>query len=271
MIVYYRFSGLKAASYHATNVALHGLATGLVLVVARTVTCDRGALLSAALFAVHPVHADAVASVVGRADVLSCVFFLLSFLCYGRHVRTRDGGPRHHRCATDRLRHRQHQSHHHHSAKTDNTTHAAAERVVQTTGRSATVSVSVSSAYLAFCVLFAALSTLSKENGITVLAVCIGCELLHRFMSTDKVRKTSFQINFFKGEANVTFGETLEGLKILFRHLGPLNYNCENHSKISNFRRSLNVFVRLRDVSITGSATFHEIRTNQHYTTHLPI
>lgn len=135
-----RFSGLRAASYHATNVALHGLATGLVLYVARTVACRRAALLSASLFAVHPVHADAVASVVGRADILSCVFFMLSFLCYSRHVRARNVPP---------------------PSRTGAGRKSAAAAV-----------------YLAFCVLFALLSMLAKENGVSVMAVCIGYELM---------------------------------------------------------------------------------------------
>lgn len=151
-----RLSGLRASSYHATNVALHGLATGLVLLVARTVSCRRGALMSASLFAVHPVHADAVASVVGRADVLSCVFFLLSFLCYGRHVRARDG--QHHR------------PHHRHPPQAPGAGHRISFRAG-------------ASAYLVFCVLFALLSMLAKENGISVMAVCIVYELMLRLRS----------------------------------------------------------------------------------------
>jgi len=154
-------------SYHATNMALHGLATGLVLFVARTVTSRRGALMSAALFAVHPVHADAVASVVGRADVLSCVFFLLSFLCYDWHVRARD-------------------SHLHHGQPQ----HGSGGRrpqpccVINGDGRPA-------AAYLVFCVLFALLSMLSKENGISVMAVCIGYELMLRLRSIKRWNKVS--------------------------------------------------------------------------------
>lgn len=158
-----RFAGLRATPYHAANVALHGLATGLVLLVARTVTCRLGAMLSASLFAVHPVHADAVASVVGRADVLSCVFFLLSFLCYGRHVRARDARPQQHLGGSGR-------------------------RMPRAPPKSGVCP--VAAAYLAFCVLFALLSMLAKENGISVIAVCIGYELMLRSRS-DKTTKVS--------------------------------------------------------------------------------
>lgn len=162
VLVCCRISGLRASSYHATNVALHGLATGLMLFVARTVACRRAALLSASLFAVHPVHADAVASVVGRADVLSCVFFMLSFLCYDRHVRARNAPPP------------QYQS--------------LGCRRPQPTGRtagarSATDCSGAATTYLVCCVLFALLSMLAKENGISVMAVCIGYELMLKLRS----------------------------------------------------------------------------------------
>ena len=37
------------------------------------------------LFAIHPVHVEAVAGVVGRADILSGIFFLLSLICYQKY------------------------------------------------------------------------------------------------------------------------------------------------------------------------------------------
>lgn len=166
-----RFSGLKAASYHATNVALHGAATGLVLLVARTVACRTSALLTASLFAVHPVHADAVASVVGRADVLSCVFFMLSFLCYDRHVGGVGNAPPREPALGCRRRPK---------------TAAPPQTPCCDRRRGA--------AHLAFCVLFALLSMLAKENGVSVMAVCIGYELMLRLRS---VKKNEVGIRWF--------------------------------------------------------------------------
>lgn len=83
-------SGFNPFGFHLTNVLLHVLATGLVLATSRTLLPARCPLLAAALFAVHPVHVEAVAGVVGRADVLASVFFLCSFLCYVKHVKVRD-------------------------------------------------------------------------------------------------------------------------------------------------------------------------------------
>lgn len=41
-------------------------------------------------FASHPVHTEAVAGIVGRADLAACNFFLLAFLAYVEHMRCRD-------------------------------------------------------------------------------------------------------------------------------------------------------------------------------------
>uniref|UniRef100_A0A8D8YQH0 dolichyl-phosphate-mannose--protein mannosyltransferase n=1 Tax=Cacopsylla melanoneura TaxID=428564 RepID=A0A8D8YQH0_9HEMI len=77
-------SGLQPLWFHASNVVLHAIAsvlfTRLVLVVVGLE--QRYAMLAGLLFATHPVHTEAVAGIVGRADILACIFFLLSFLTY---------------------------------------------------------------------------------------------------------------------------------------------------------------------------------------------
>ncbi|XP_044084459.1 protein O-mannosyl-transferase TMTC1 isoform X3 [Neovison vison] len=81
-------TGMNPFYFHAVNVVLHCLVT-LVLMY----TCDKAvfrnrglAFATALLFAVHPVHTEAVAGIVGRADVLACLLFLLAFLSYNRSV-----------------------------------------------------------------------------------------------------------------------------------------------------------------------------------------
>ena len=51
--------------FHAANVTLHSLATGLVYLLARRVLMAPWAAFAALLFAVHPVHVEAVANAVG--------------------------------------------------------------------------------------------------------------------------------------------------------------------------------------------------------------
>ncbi|XP_075796826.1 protein O-mannosyl-transferase TMTC1 isoform X5 [Pelodiscus sinensis] len=81
-------AGMNPFYFHAVNVILHCLVT-LVLMY----TCDKAvfkdgrlAFVTALFFAVHPIHSEAVTGIVGRADVLACLLFLLAFLSYTRSV-----------------------------------------------------------------------------------------------------------------------------------------------------------------------------------------
>ncbi|XP_015513359.1 protein O-mannosyl-transferase TMTC1 [Neodiprion lecontei] len=80
----YLTAGLTPMWFHATNVALHAAACVLVTKVSLAVASLRPgfAALTGLLFAAHPIHTEAVTGIVGRADVLACIFFLLSFLAY---------------------------------------------------------------------------------------------------------------------------------------------------------------------------------------------
>lgn len=73
--------GLRPFGYHLVNVLLHAAVSGLVWELAWRWTRRRAvALLAAALFAVHPLHVEAVAGVVGRAEVLAALFLLLGLV-----------------------------------------------------------------------------------------------------------------------------------------------------------------------------------------------
>uniref|UniRef100_UPI00358F7ACC protein O-mannosyl-transferase TMTC1 n=1 Tax=Myxine glutinosa TaxID=7769 RepID=UPI00358F7ACC len=77
-------SGVEPLGFHVLNVLLHTVATLLFLCTCRVAVFTRKhpARLAALLFASHPVHCEAVAGIVGRADVLACVLYLLTFLTY---------------------------------------------------------------------------------------------------------------------------------------------------------------------------------------------
>ncbi|XP_034018928.1 protein O-mannosyl-transferase TMTC2a [Thalassophryne amazonica] len=86
----YTLHGLHPWGFHLLNVALHGLVTALFTTFSRHLLGGGlWTLLAGLLFASHPVHTEAVAGVVGRADVGAALFFLLSLLCYVRHCRLR--------------------------------------------------------------------------------------------------------------------------------------------------------------------------------------
>ena len=75
--------------FHAFNVALHGANTALVTILLTTLgATPLLALLGGAVFAVHPVHVEAVANAVGRGDALMALFVLLGALAYLRRFRS---------------------------------------------------------------------------------------------------------------------------------------------------------------------------------------
>ncbi|UCG33755.1 MAG: hypothetical protein JSU68_03790, partial [Phycisphaerales bacterium] len=81
----YAVSGLNPWSYHAFNVIAHVLVC--VTVVSLTRRLFAGLPLAAwtgLLFAVLPVHTEAVAGVVGRADLMGALFCLLGLICLTR-------------------------------------------------------------------------------------------------------------------------------------------------------------------------------------------
>lgn len=128
-------------SYHVTNVALHVLATGLFAVFARTLTPHARLARTAAplLFAAHPIHTEAVAGVVGRADVGAAIFFLGALLSYMRYCGCGRGN--------------------------------GFSLGVATGGKVGR------RAWLGAALVSATLSMLTKEHGITALAVCAAYHL----------------------------------------------------------------------------------------------
>lgn len=67
----------RPVGFHVVNVFLHGLVCALAWRFGERVTGDRlVAGLAACIFAVHPIHSEAVANVVGRAELLAAMFLL---------------------------------------------------------------------------------------------------------------------------------------------------------------------------------------------------
>jgi len=78
-------NGEEVGGYHLVNFLLHWTNAWLVLLIVRRLS-DRldVAVLTACLFAVHPVNTEAVTNVVGRADLLSTLCILFGGWCYLR-------------------------------------------------------------------------------------------------------------------------------------------------------------------------------------------
>ncbi|MBI4455991.1 MAG: tetratricopeptide repeat protein [Acidobacteria bacterium] len=76
----YAVNGFAPLFYHLTNVILHALNSLIVLLLLRRLTNSyRLALAAALIFALHPLHTEAVAWVSGRAELLGCLFILLAW------------------------------------------------------------------------------------------------------------------------------------------------------------------------------------------------
>lgn len=75
-------------SFHAVNVLLHVIVSTLLAAYVARIWTLRAALLVGLLFAVHPVHTEAVAGVVGRAELLMVLFSLLAARAYVQNTPT---------------------------------------------------------------------------------------------------------------------------------------------------------------------------------------
>ena len=68
--------------FHVTNIALHTIVCVLVLLLLRRFVSARAALFGALIFAVHPVHVEAVANCVGQAELIAAIGVLSACVLY---------------------------------------------------------------------------------------------------------------------------------------------------------------------------------------------
>lgn len=77
-------SGGDPRWFHAVNVVWHAAASVLCWSLLRRLLSPAGALAGALLFAVHPVHVEAVSNVVGRAELMAATFALGTLVAHSR-------------------------------------------------------------------------------------------------------------------------------------------------------------------------------------------
>ena len=74
--------------YHFANILLHCAVCLLYHRFLRSLTASKTIpQISTLLFAVHPIHTEAVTGVVGRAELLSSIFFLLTLMLYQKATK----------------------------------------------------------------------------------------------------------------------------------------------------------------------------------------
>ena len=79
-MIEYHFFGLKPVFYYLTNIFLHCLNTLLVFFLVMRLLRDRPLTYGVTLlFAIHPIHWEAVANIPGRSILLSAFFYLSAF------------------------------------------------------------------------------------------------------------------------------------------------------------------------------------------------
>ena len=72
--------GMEPAGFHIVNLLLHALCTGLVVSLGFRFGLSRpGALAAGLLFAAHPIHTEAVAGLVGRAELMAACAVLAAW------------------------------------------------------------------------------------------------------------------------------------------------------------------------------------------------
>lgn len=215
----YLLGGFHPWGYHLVNVLLHCLATVLMVRVARhvlprTKSCV-GPTLAGLVFAAHPVHTEAVAGIVGRADLAACNLYLLSFLAYTAHVKRRDSRCcekymcNHRRLVKEHEKLKQFRGLKYHQFVVNlqnNVTNChwprrfirdfvRSESAVSCVGHLGTTVTRLCCwknkclewITLGVCILLSVAAMLSKETGVTVLGVCV----LYDFMHTPFMTKVS--------------------------------------------------------------------------------
>lgn len=79
----YAISGDSPAAFHILNILLHALVCLVLFKMTSLLLGDyRLAVIAGLLYAVHPIHSEAVAGIVGRAEILAALFILTSMISY---------------------------------------------------------------------------------------------------------------------------------------------------------------------------------------------
>jgi protein O-mannosyl-transferase len=80
MLILYSVGGHSPLFWHASSVCLHALVVFVVFVLAREVISATGSVVCAGLFAVYPIHVDAVSWISASDELLFSIFIVLCLL-----------------------------------------------------------------------------------------------------------------------------------------------------------------------------------------------
>ncbi|KAL3266335.1 hypothetical protein HHI36_010513 [Cryptolaemus montrouzieri] len=235
----YFLNGFQPWGYHLGNIVLHCIATILLVKVSRRLfpksKQSLGSAITGLTFAAHPIHTEAVASVVGRADLAACNLYLMAFLAFSTHVKLRDSNKDKtvdrinkndlHRPLNTKYQKIVHSLHRNvtschwtrrGSKEMKNDAHCVVQKlyVPKETGNhkhygSNGIKVWI---YLFVSIALAATSMLSKETGITVVGVCLLYDFVYSPTST---KGKDEDLDFTKAFGCIKLSKLLEKLDCL--------------------------------------------------------
>lgn len=83
--------GLSSPMFRIVNLLLHMTVAFLVYLLVRKINLGRScAIIASVLYAVHPIHSEAVIPAFGRAELLCAIFFILAFIFHSRKENPRN-------------------------------------------------------------------------------------------------------------------------------------------------------------------------------------
>ena len=88
----YQVAGLVPFGFHLVNILLEAIAVWLVFAILRRFSGDRVAFVAAGLFALHPIHSEAVDWIAAVTDLELAVFYLGTFLLYVKLPEAKNKG-----------------------------------------------------------------------------------------------------------------------------------------------------------------------------------
>lgn len=83
--------GLSSPMFRVVNLLLHMVASFLVYILVKKINLGQScAIVASLLYAVHPLHSEAVIPAFGRAELLCAVFFMLAFIFHIRKENSKN-------------------------------------------------------------------------------------------------------------------------------------------------------------------------------------
>lgn len=236
----YYFFGFWPLPFRLTNVLMHGVVSVFVVSISKEIVFKHRekeqlpkeiiSFLLGVLFALHPIHTEVVAGIVGRAELLSSFFFCASLLVYCTGVV--DQVPKTPKVVVTPVSHLTQSN----SLDFENTP----GKIIQTTRIEVAEENASSSGWVVVTLfivslLLSLLAMLCKESGVTVLGIMLCIELLHLY---DRRLKSRIYSHLFRIAVLSIWTITLLGVRMwVMDWTQPVFAEADNPaSKSPNFR-----------------------------------